>query len=397
MEYQNPSNTWPNPDQTAVSMMQQQAAQQQIQPSPGIKPDVTQQPQQIPPPPPQHSQAQPIVYGTLPTHQPMTNYDMQHATWTNTQIVPQNVIQVAQWPHQTNQAQIGHSLAIDPSGPPPPPPQNVHTDSCLHPSAHPQSHYTQYSTMPTPTYWNSDLVNSQRTQLIPAPQTTTATLTDHANPADPATLIDSRFQLSQPNVSSALQPGPLAEPSTITTTSGQAPPPPQAQTQPTPTQARYEDQLTMSTSSQVDQLPPSIPDGPGSLDDALQVIAENWPIDRRGSSSISGDDDDDDDLSRGPRSGEREKERRQANNARERIRVKDINDAFKELGTMCAQHMNADRNRTKLMILHDAVEVITHLEKAVKERNLNPKTACLKRREEEKTEDIGSAGFIVSQ
>lgn len=64
---------------------------------------------------------------------------------------------------------------------------------------------------------------------------------------------------------------------------------------------------------------------------------------------------------------------------------------------MCAQHMNADRNRTKLMILHDAVEVITHLEKAVRERNLNPKTACLKRREEEKTEDLGSAGFIVSQ
>lgn len=79
-----------------------------------------------------------------------------------------------------------------------------------------------------------------------------------------------------------------------------------------------------------------------------------------------------------------------------RIRVKDINDAFKELGTMCAQHMSADRNRTKLMILHDAVDVITQLEKAVKERNLNPKTACLKRREEEKTEDVGT-GFVVSQ
>lgn len=65
---------------------------------------------------------------------------------------------------------------------------------------------------------------------------------------------------------------------------------------------------------------------------------------------------------------------------------------------MCAQHMNADRNRTKLMILHDAVEVITHLEQAVRERNLNPKTACLKRREEEKTEDLGSsASYIVSQ
>lgn len=79
-----------------------------------------------------------------------------------------------------------------------------------------------------------------------------------------------------------------------------------------------------------------------------------------------------------------------------RIRVKDINDAFKELGTMCAQHMSLDKSRTKLNILQDAVEVINHLEKAVKERNLNPKTACLKRREEEKTEDV-SAGYVVSQ
>lgn len=63
---------------------------------------------------------------------------------------------------------------------------------------------------------------------------------------------------------------------------------------------------------------------------------------------------------------------------------------------MCAQHMSADRNRTKLMILHDAVEVITHLERAVQERNLNPHKAGLKRREEEKSEDV-SAGYIMSQ
>jgi hypothetical protein len=36
------------------------------------------------------------------------------------------------------------------------------------------------------------------------------------------------------------------------------------------------------------------------------------------------------------------------------------------------------------MILHQAVTVITSLELQVKDRNLNPKAACLKRREEEK-------------
>lgn len=64
---------------------------------------------------------------------------------------------------------------------------------------------------------------------------------------------------------------------------------------------------------------------------------------------------------------------------------------------MCAQHTTAERNRTKLNILHDAVDVITKLEKAVRERNLNPKTACLKRREEEKTEDVaGNCSCIGS-
>lgn len=147
----------------------------------------------------------------------------------------------------------------------------------------------------------------------------------------------------------------------------------------------------------------SINEEPASLEDALEVIkshAENFSgpnSQNRQTFSSCGDSDDDDEHHVGGKSIERERERRQANNARERIRVKDINDAFKELGNMCAQHMNADKNRTKLMILHDAVEVITHLERAVRERNLNPKTACLKRREEDKSDEMTNTGYIVSQ
>ncbi|MGH0154874.1 UNVERIFIED_CONTAM: hypothetical protein FKN15_029779 [Acipenser sinensis] len=81
---------------------------------------------------------------------------------------------------------------------------------------------------------------------------------------------------------------------------------------------------------------------------------------------------------------ERERERRMANNSRERLRVRDINEAFKELGRMCQLHLKSEKPQTKLLILHQAVAVILNLEQQVRERNLNPKAACLKRREEEK-------------
>lgn len=87
----------------------------------------------------------------------------------------------------------------------------------------------------------------------------------------------------------------------------------------------------------------------------------------------------------------RERERRAANNARERLRVRDINEAFKELGKMCGIHLKSDKPQTKLSILQQAVNVITNLEQQVRDRNLNPKAACIKRREEEKTEDINSS------
>lgn len=66
---------------------------------------------------------------------------------------------------------------------------------------------------------------------------------------------------------------------------------------------------------------------------------------------------------------ERERERRMANNARERLRVRDINEAFKELGRMVQLHLKSDKPQTKLLILHQAVAVILSLEQQVRGQN----------------------------
>ncbi|XP_062528411.1 protein daughterless isoform X14 [Bombyx mori] len=124
----------------------------------------------------------------------------------------------------------------------------------------------------------------------------------------------------------------------------------------------------------------SKPSSSGSADLALHKPPSNKRS-RRYCSSADEDDVDPDTKAA------RERERRQANNVRERIRIRDINEALKELGRMCMTHLKSDKPQTKLGILNMAVEVIMTLEQQVRERNLNPKAACLKRREEEKAEE----------
>ena len=85
----------------------------------------------------------------------------------------------------------------------------------------------------------------------------------------------------------------------------------------------------------------------------------------------------------------KDKERRSSNNTRERIRIRDINDALTELGRVCMslkpEALKLDKNegmggsndkpQTKLGVLNMAVEVITALERQVRERNLNTSAA----------------------
>ncbi|XP_066458603.1 transcription factor 4 isoform X2 [Eleutherodactylus coqui] len=123
-------------------------------------------------------------------------------------------------------------------------------------------------------------------------------------------------------------------------------------------------------------------EGDENLQDSKGSEDKKLDDDKKDIKSITSNNDDEDLTPE--QKAEREKERRMANNARERLRVRDINEAFKELGRMVQLHLKSDKPQTKLLILHQAVAVILSLEQQVRERNLNPKAACLKRREEEK-------------
>uniref|UniRef100_A0AAR2IYL5 Transcription factor 4 n=1 Tax=Pygocentrus nattereri TaxID=42514 RepID=A0AAR2IYL5_PYGNA len=128
-------------------------------------------------------------------------------------------------------------------------------------------------------------------------------------------------------------------------------------------------------------------EGDENLQDSKPLDSKKDDVDSKELKAIESNNDDEDLTPE--QKIERERERRMANNARERLRVRDINEAFKELGRMVQLHLKSDKPQTKLLILHQAVAVILSLEQQVRERNLNPKAACLKRREEEKVSSDG--------
>ncbi|KAI1731557.1 helix-loop-helix DNA-binding domain-containing protein [Ditylenchus destructor] len=117
---------------------------------------------------------------------------------------------------------------------------------------------------------------------------------------------------------------------------------------------------------------------------------------RSRSSMTTKDDSGDDSMSIGE---DKEVDRRMANNTRERIRVRDINQAFRELARLCSQHMpnTEERTLTKLGTLHKAVELIPMLEERVRNRNLDPRVACFKRNNQNPGSSSGLASLTTPQ
>ena len=115
---------------------------------------------------------------------------------------------------------------------------------------------------------------------------------------------------------------------------------------------------------------------------------------------------------------QKDKESRSLSNTRERIRIRDINEALTELGRVCMSlkpnameamglvidkegMKNDDKLQTKVRVLNMAVEVITALERQVRERNLNTSAALGVRNtrgsSQQQQHHPGGAGSISQQ
>lgn len=153
------------------------------------------------------------------------------------------------------------------------------------------------------------------------------------------------------------------------------PPPPLLQN---PSRKRKAGEMQLPSPSTISHYPAS-PLSPGG---SLRVSSSSSALPRGGKRVKKADSD------AGSECGEEELDsegkgtgRRFSNNARERMRIRDINDALNELGRVCMmlKPNKNDKPQTKLGVLNMAVDVINNLESQVRERNLNPNTVCLQR------------------
>lgn len=306
-------------------------------------------------------QVLPTTYSVASSHPLTTSYDMT-MSWTpaSLQEQPQNMMhtQMHSWEHQHDH-QVVQTPMINPSS---------HSHPPVH-SHQPTNHYVpQYTSPPTTSYSS------------PGYMSTISSVDSHqpTSNVQHASYTTDGYQMSDP--SSVYAPLRTTDAQSVASIQYHDP-----SVTSTPHQDPYKSSVVAGPSTSKTYQAEPTQEGLGSIEDALEVIKSHAEC-ISGRLSDNNTPDDDDTSSRGGTLGEGsgrgggkeiDRGRRQANNTRERIRVKDINDAFKELGTMCDQHMNVDKSRTKLSTLHDAAELITHLERAVRERNLNPRGACL--------------------
>lgn len=252
----------------------------------------------------QHSQAHPIVYGPSSHHQPISTYDNMTTSWAVPSGGSQTVMQTPQW--SENMQPVGHTVTLDH------PIQNPSTNICVHPTsqAAQQSHFNQYAAPNS--YWtNSTIIEEHNHGMFP---TTNMNVPPHTSLADhnPAVVGTTPYDIHHPNTSCAIQ-----------TTSHGVPiePNPTSSQQPLPQYETHETTADIHGSScQVTNKlqHSSHPEIQDSLEDALESIS-GQPGSFSGhqnSSCVSSDDEDDQPRSR--KGNDRERERRQANNARER-------------------------------------------------------------------------------
>lgn len=258
------------------------------------------QPHQIPisqqsseyPPPLTHAQPQPIVHGNQ-------HYQMS-AGW-----APQGMVHVPQWSEPP--VSVGHTISIDNSG------QTSVSNACMVSSTQQtqQSHY-QYSTQPS--YWvNPGSIDDHLQPMCPTNNTGSISAGMHEPDAN---IIDRSYTINQPTTSNTIHPTTLHNVPVVTDH-----PPTQSQAQLTSQYDEIERPI-MRPSCQGGQVsdcnPPATHTAEEDGFELNQNGADNFGQPNSSFSDDDDDDDDEDDQPRRRRGNDREKERRQANNARER-------------------------------------------------------------------------------